>query len=431
MIRIVLFLCFGIWVTGAFAQELTLDDALSIALKNNLGIQIAHNEVDIAEINNSYGVAGGLPFVQGTATGNQQLTSIRQEYSNPANNKTSNNARSTNLTAGLSADILLYNGGRVVNAKNRLETTEMQSRQLLDSRVQNLMYSVMLKYYDIVRQQSYAKTLETSIAASQQRLDIVKKQQAVGVANDADLFQSQVDRNTQIQNLQAQQLVVDQGKTDLLTLLTLKPDSVVLIRDTILVNSNMQLDSILSAISQNPDVQAAYQQISINQYIEKEVGAQRYPALLLNAGYNFSHTVNAAGFSLLNQSYGPYIGLGLTIPIFNGNIYKKQQEVAGINVKTASLQKDTLLLGINSSAVKSWQAYQNNLKQLETAKMNYDLSQKLLDLVLKRFQYKQATIVDVKNAQQSYESAGFIMINVSYAAKVSEIQLRRLANRLP
>ena len=431
MIRIVFIFWLGIWVNRASSQELSLNDALSIALKNNLGIRIAHNAVDIAVINNSYGVAGGLPFVQGTATENQQLTSIKQQYSNPANNKSSNNARSNNISAGLGADELLYNGGRVVNAKKRLEATELQSRQLLDSRVQTLMYNVMLKYYDIVRQQSYAKTLETSIEASRRKLDIVKKQQRVGVANDAELFQSQVDLNTQIQNLQAQQLVVEQGKTDLLTLLTLKPDSVVLIHDTILVDVSMRLDSILAAVQQNPDVQAAYQQITIDQYIEKEVGAQRYPALLLNAGYNFSHTVNAAGFSLLNQSYGPYIGLGLTIPIFNGNIYRKQQQVAGINVKIASLQRDTLLLGINSSAVKGWQAYRNNLRQLETAKENYDLSQKLLDLILKRFQYKQATIVDVKNAQQSFENAGFLMINVSYAAKVSEIQLRRLANRLP
>jgi outer membrane protein TolC len=335
------------------------------------------------------------------------------------------------LSAGISADILLYNGGRVANAKNRLEETEVLSRFLLDSRVQNLLYNVMLKYYDIVRQESYAATLQTSIDASRQRLDIVRKQQAVGVANDADLFQSQVDLNTQIQNLQAQQLVVAQGKTDLLTLLNLKPDSVVLIRDTILVNTDLQLDSILAAISQNPDVQAAYQQISINQYVEKEVGAQRYPSLLLNAGYNFSHTQNAAGFSLFNQSHGPYVGLGLTVPIFNGNIYKKQQQIAGINVKTAGLERDTLLLGIHSSAVKGWQAYQNNLLQLKTAKENYDLSQKLLDLVLKRFQFKQATIVEVKNAQQSFENAGYLMVNVSYAAKVSEIQLRRLANRLP
>jgi outer membrane protein TolC len=421
----------GIWAAAVSAQTLSLDDALSIALKNNIGVRIARNEVDIAAINNSYGIAGGLPLVLGSATENQQLTSINQKYSNPANNKSSNYTRSSNLSAGISADILLYNGGRVANAKNRLEETEVLSRFLLDSRVQNLLYNVMLKYYDIVRQESYAATLQTSIDASRQRLDIVRKQQAVGVANDADLFQSQVDLNTQIQNLQAQQLVVAQGKTDLLTLLNLKPDSVVLIRDTILVNTDLQLDSILAAISQNPDVQAAYQQISINQYVEKEVGAQRYPSLLLNAGYNFSHTQNAAGFSLFNQSHGPYVGLGLTVPIFNGNIYKKQQQIAGINVKTAGLERDTLLLGIHSSAVKGWQAYQNNLLQLKTAKENYDLSQKLLDLVLKRFQFKQATIVEVKNAQQSFENAGYLMVNVSYAAKVSEIQLRRLANRLP
>jgi outer membrane protein TolC len=431
MIRIVLFLFFGIWATRATSQELNLNEALSIALKNNLGIRIADNAVNVAVIQNSYGFAGGLPLVQGTGSGNQQLTSIRQEYSDPANNKRSDNARSTNLSAGLVADWLLYNGNRVVNEKHRLEEVETQFRQFRDSRVQNLMYNVMLKYYDIVRQQSYAKTLETSITASQQRLDIVKKQQAVGLANDADLFQSQVDLNTQIQNLQAQQLVVDQGKTDLLTLLTLRPDSIVVIRDTILVDRNMQLDSILASVSENPDVQAAYQQVAINQYIEKEVGAQRYPSLLVNAGYNFSHTLNAAGFSLLNQSYGPYIGLGVTVPIFNGNIFRRQQQVAGINVKTAGLQRDTLLIGIHSSAVKDWQAYQNNLQQLKTAKSNYDLSQKLLDLVLKRFEYKQATIVDVKNAQQSFENAGFLMINVSYAAKVSEIQLRRLANKLP
>lgn len=431
MMRILLILFFGAVVTQASSQEVSLNEVLNIAMKNNLGIRITQHAVDIAEINNSYGYAGGLPFVAGTASGNQQLTSIDQRYSNPANNKSSTNARSTSITAGVAGNVLLYNGGRVHNAKRQYETAVLLTRQQLDSRVQTLFYNVMLKYYDIVRQESYARTLQTSIEASKQKLDIVKKQQQVGVANDADLFQSQVDLNTQIQNLQAQQLVVDQGKTDLLTLLTLKPDSVIAIRDTILVDNGLQLDSILDAVSQNPDLQAAYQQVVINQYIEKEVGAQRYPSFLLNAGYNFSHTANAAGFSLYNQSYGPYLGLGLTVPIFNGNIYRKQEQVAGINVKIAGLQRDTLLLGINSSAVKSWQAYKNNLQQLATAKETYDLSQKLLDLVLKRFQYKQATIVDVKNAQQSFENAGFLMINVSYAAKVSEIQLRRLANKLP
>jgi outer membrane protein TolC len=133
---------------------------------------------------------------------------------------------------------------------------------------------------------------------------------------------------------------------------------------------------------------------------------------------------------LLNLNYGPYASVSLNVPIFNGGIYRRQQEIAGINVKNAQLTRDTLVMSYTSNAVKSWQAYNNNLKQLQTAKANYELSQKLLNLVLQRFQLRQATIVDVKNAQQSYENAGYILINVSFAAKSAEVQLRRYANQL-
>jgi outer membrane protein TolC len=416
---------------SAQTPPLTLPDAVQIALKNNLGIQLAKNNVTIAGIANDYGYAGGLPVVSATATDQEQATSLKQQYANPANNKSSNNAFSNSLSASVNSSMPLYNGGRIATAKKRLGTIETQTRQQLSSRALVLINNVMLKYYDIVRQQSYARTLQRSIDASQQRLDIVKAQQNVGVANNADLFQSQVDLNTQVQNLQAQQLVVDQGKTDLLTLLTLNPDSAISVEDTIIVDSSIQLGTILSAVqSANPDVLAADEQITINKYIERETGALRYPSLYVNAGYNYNRTKNSEGFSLLNLNYGPYAGVSLNVPIFNGGIYKRQERIAGVNVKNAQLTRDTLVLNYTSNAVKNWQAYNNNLKQLQTAKANYDLSQKLLNLVLQRFQLRQATIVDVKNAQQSFENAGYILINVSFAAKSAEVQLRRYANQL-
>ena len=67
---------------------------------------------------------------------------------------------------------------------------------------------------------------------------------------------------------------------------------------------------------------------------------------------------------------------------------------------------------------------------METQQKNYDLSIQLLDLVIKRFQVRQATIIDVKEAQQTFENAANALVNISYAAKASEIQLRKLANRL-
>ena len=412
------------------AQQLTLHDAVETALRNNMGIQIARNNVTAAGINNSYGVAGGLPLVSATGSDVEQVTSIKQEYANPANNKSSSNASSNNLSAALNASLLLYNGDRVRNAHRRLGLIESQNQQQLSSRALFLVYNVMLKYYDIIRQQSYARTLSASIDVSREKLDVVKAQQSAGVANNADLFQAQVDLNTQIQNLQAQQLVIEQAKTDLLTLLTLKPDSAINVSDTIMVDRSMELNAVLSAIQSNPDINIADQQIAINEYIEKETAAQRYPSLSANAGYNFSHTKNAAGFSLLNQSYGPFAGVGVSIPIFNGNIYRKQQEIAGINVKNAQLQKDTLALNYTSNAVKNWQAYNNNLQQLETAKANYDLSGKLLDLVMQRFQLKQATIVEVKTAQDSFENAGYLLVNVSFSAKAAELRLKWYAHQL-
>ncbi len=430
MIRFLSILFFSLLLEDSIAQQLTLDSAIAIAMRNSPGMMIAKNNVDIAVINNNYGIAGGLPLIQGTSNVTQQMTTLEQQYSNPLNNKSSTNAPSNNINAGFAASVPVFAGGRIQSEKRRLEVVESQSKQVYNSRAQTLIYNVVLKYYDVVRQQEYAKTLDASIRASKQRLEIVKQQQAVGVANDADLFQSQVDLNTQTQSLIAQQLVIDQTKTDLLTLLILNPDSTILVKDTIVVDKALHLDSILTAAYQNPDIQAAYEQIRINQYLEKEVGGQRYPSASVSLGYNFSRTTNPQGFNQLNQAYGPIVGLGVTIPIFNGGIYKRQQQIAGINVQTSQLQKDTLMLNVHSTAVKNWQAYLNNLQQLETAKQNFDLSQKLLNLVLMRFQYKVATIVDVTLAQQSFENAGFQLVNVSYAAKAAEVQLRRLANQL-
>ncbi|SFW26321.1 TolC family protein [Chitinophaga sancti] len=430
MKRFIIYLTFFILPGWLHAQQLTLKDAVSIALNKNLGLQIAENNVKIAQTNNNYAVAGGMPVVSASGTDVEQLTSLEQKYANAANNKSSSNARSNQLTASIGATVPIYTGSRVANASKRLEVAESISNDYLKSRVAAITYNVMLKYYDIIRQESYAATLGRSIEVSRQKLDIVKAQQSVGVANNADLFQAQVDLNTQVQNLQAQQLVIDQAKTDLLTVLTLKQDSLIVIKDTIVVATDLQLAPILQSMEQHPDLMAAGKQVQVDQYLEKETAAYRYPSLTGNAGYNFNYTRNSDGFSLLNQNYGPYVGVGVNIPVFNGSVYKRRQEIAAINTSNDRLVRDTLGMNYTGNIVKSWQAYNNNLQQLQTAKDNYELSGKLLELVLQRFQLKQATIIDVKTAQQSFENAGYLLINVSFAAKSAEIRLKYYGNQL-
>jgi len=425
-----LFLSIIIFSSFGNAQNtLSLTDAVNIALKNSLQVQLAKNKVEADKILNHLSVAGGYPLVTGSVADNEQVTSVNQKL-NTGSSIQRNNAAANNLSANITGSILLYNGGRVVATKKRLAELQAQSQDQLNAQVQNILAEVMVGYYDIIRQQDYIKTIDQSIEASNEQLRIVKLRQQAGLANNADLFQAQIDLNVLQQSKLAQQLIADQAKTELLRLLTLKADSSIAIKDTIVVDKSVVLETILNGLNKNADIEAANKQIRINELILKETTAQRYPSVRATTGYTFSRNQAAAGQLLLNQNYGPTVGVSIAIPIYNGSVYKRQQKVAAIDIKNASLQKDVLIRDYNAQAVKQFQSYTNTINQLDSAVQNYQLSQKLLNLVLLKFQYKQATIVEVKNAQQSFEESGFRLVNLNFAAKSAEIELKRLANVL-
>ena len=414
----------------AVCQTLTLQDAINIALKKSLDLQLLKNNVEIGQVNNNIGVAGGLPTITAAASDNEQSTNVNQELNTGTIIKR-RNAVGNNVSGNITAGILLYNGSRVIATKNCLEQLQLQSEQYLNSEVQNTMASVMVSYYDIIRQQGYIKTIDKSIDVAQKQLDIVKTQQSVGMANNADLFQSKINLNALLQQKQAQSLVIDQAKTGLLLLLNLKPDSLINVSDTIVVDKTLLIGDILNGVNHNADIIAADNQIKINQFIVKETAALRYPSLRASAAYNYSRNKTTAGNLLLNQSNGPIGGVTLSIPIYNGSAYKRQQRVAEINVQNSNLQKDILIRNYTAQAVQTYQSYASSIQQLDSQKTNVELAQKLIDLVLQRFQLHQATIVEVIQARQSFENAYYTFTNLSFAAKSSEIELKRLVNQIP
>jgi len=187
--------------------------------------------MEIAAISNYIGIAGGLPVVTAAATDNYSYAAVHQKI-NSGEVINRNGANANNINANFNGSILLFNGNRVHAAKKRLEALQLQSNDQLNSQIQNVMASVTNAYFDIIRQQSFMKTIDQAIVVADKKLEIVKTQQSVGLANNADLFQSQVDLNNLLQSQQSQQLVVDQAKAELLRLLTLKPDSLIIVQDT-------------------------------------------------------------------------------------------------------------------------------------------------------------------------------------------------------
>ena len=417
-------------------QKLTLNEAVTTALKNSYNIQLVENSLAIAKNNNDLGVAGALPTITATANDNKSLSTIKQKFADPTRNTTKSDVDGNTLSAGFTASIIIFNGYRIMATKDRLASIEQQNGLLLKAQMQNTTAVVMQQYYNVVRQQAYLKTLEKSIEASQQRLDIVKTRQKVGMANQADFLQSSLDLNALIQAKQNQNIVIAQAKDDLLNTMAMPTDTkrVVIIEDSILVDTKINFDgvnnSVATGIAQNPQLQALSQQVSINQLIEKETKGLMYPTLRASTGYNVSSSSSAAGFSLLNENYGPFLGVNLSVPIYGGGAAKKNLKNARINTRTASLQSARATREVWTNAFKTNDAYQNSIQQLPTESENYNMSQALLALIMQKYQLGQATMVDVKQAQQSFESAGFRLVSLRYTAKVAEIELKRLSNQL-
>ena len=429
MKKIFLYIVLFFPLIGTAQTIVTLKSAIDTTLSNSFDIQIAGNNVEASKINNTFGVAGGLPSVNGNMSDNQSIINVNQKL-NSGVEIVKPSATGNTLNSGVTVGMVLFNGYKIKATKGRLGHLQQQTELQLNIQIQNSIASVMAKYYDIIRQQEYLKIIQSSLDVSQKKLDIVTERKNVGMANDADYLQALIDVNTAQQNLKNQQLVVEQTKTDLLQIMSQKRYYSFDVNDSIVIDKSIQLSSITSYLSKNPQYLAAEQQIKINEQVVKEVAALRYPSLRLTTGYNMNRTQNSAGLTLLNQSYGPSAGLTMQIPIYNGNAYKVQKESAEFNVENARLSQESLLNTLTSDAVKTYQSYSTTLQQLDSQKNTIELSGKLIKVVLQRFQVNQATILDVKAAQASYENTGYQLINLSYAAKIAEIELKRLMYQL-
>ena len=414
----------------AAQNNLSLKEAVTIAIQNSYDIKLVENNVSIAKNNNNYGVAGGLPTVTATGTNNNTLTTIHQTFPDPSRNTTRNGVDGSTLNGGLSATMILFNGYRVAATKDRLASIEKQTEAALQTQMLNTSSTVMQQYYNVIRQTAFLKTIEKSIEASEERVAIVKTRQAIGVANQADLLQSSLDLNALIQAKQNQLLVLEQVKADLYNSMVVPANSNYIFTDSIQVDQKLSLSDVESKMKEHPLLQSAQQLINVNQFLEKETKALTYPTLRANGGFNYNSNKSTAGFILLNESYGPFLGFNLSIPIYAGSASKRAVKNAQINTLSAKLQYDNTAQDLATELFKTYQNYQNSLKQTPIELENYQMSEALLALVMEKFKLGQATIVDVKQAQQSFETAGFRLTSLKFSAKIAEIELKRLSNQL-
>jgi len=414
-----------------FSQSgvLTLQDAMSIALKNSLQIEVARNDFEITQNNNHAGNAGMLPSVTLNVTDNPSLTNIHQELVNGTVIK-SDNVGANTFNANIQVGFTLFDGGKMFATRERFRELERLGESNLKVTIQNTLSDVIQAYSNVVTQEKYTRVLQELLRVSNARKELVAAQKDAGLANNTDIFLAQLDVDSRNQAIISQQVAVKNAITAMNVLLNLPADTTYQLQNELEVNSTLDKATLEGLFKNNPEYIAAENQARVALQMQKEMSAARYPQLGLTASYGYNLAQSQAGFSLFNQTYGPAGLITLSVPLFSGNVNARNYQNAKLSYESAQLQQEQTLLTLNASFEQAWQLYSVALQQVENDKLSVATAREYVDLMEQRYNLGQSTVIDFREAQRSFEETNYRLISNQYLLKLAETDLLRLTGQL-
>lgn len=429
--KLKLFALLCLTAISAFAQQqLTLQEAISIALQNNYDIKISKNVSSIAKNNANIGNAGMLPNLTGSYTNGGSIQNTRQT---PATgpDRVITGAKSTNQSYGADLNWTIFDGFTMFANYDRLK--ELQKQGEVNSRLAILttVSDVITAYYDVVRQQQLVIAADSAMDVSVLRTNIAKTKLQLGRGSKLDVLTAQVDYNTDTSSYLQTKNALQVAKVRLNQLL---------VRD---ISTNFTVDKYIElekgllytqlaevATKQNPTVQNAFINQKIASLNLKAVRGARYPSISLNSGYSRANSTSPTGFNQKFAANGFTYGVTASINLFNGFLQRQQERNAKIEIDNAGLNLEKTKLDVNAQLLSAYQNYTTYLDLVKLEQRNVDIAKENLDITLAKYRLGSIAPLELREAQRNAIDVQNRFIEMQYQAKLAETTLKEISGSI-
>ncbi len=414
---------------AAQLPNLTLEEAINLALKNNFGIQMGQNDATIARNNVTKGNAGFEPNLNLVITENPSMGFLNQKLGNGTEANRTN--ISNNLNAGLQMSWTLYDGKRMFFTLDRLKELQAIGELGVKIRSEQIVYDVMRAYYNIVRQQELYRGLREQLDLYEERERLAQTRLEVGKGNQLDVLQAQADLNVQKTQLLRQKQLIEMAKLVLIQVMTEGVGFEFEVRDSFGIINNMNYNALKSsALTRNINMELLKRQGGVSYLIMKEFEAQRKPRITFNPAFTLGRQDNTAGLFLLNQNAGLNAGVTLTYPILDGSNLKRQVENSRIDIETNKIRQKELSYNLETNLNMAYQNYINAIEILRGEEENMRIAKASIEIAMERYRLSRSTVLELKQIQQGYEAAVTRAVGAKFDAKNAEIEMMRLSGAL-
>ncbi|KAA6337883.1 Toxin and drug export protein A [termite gut metagenome] len=388
------------------AQEAwTLRQCIDYAVEHNINIRQSENSVEQNKLDANTAKWARLPNLNGSS--GQNLSWGRA--ASPIDN-TYTNTSSSNTSFSLSTNVPLFTGFQLSNQYELTKLNLKAAVEDLNKAKEDIAVNVTSGYIQVLFNQELSKVAEGQVAISKEQLNRVLRLAEVGKASPVQVAEAKArvaqDETSAVQADNNYRLAL----LDLSQLLELpNPESLILAAPDVeiaFVPLTAPDDIYELAITDKPSILAAQYRLQGSEKSIRIAESNRYPQLSLGGGLSTSYytmtgrTSDAFG-AQLNHNLNEYIGLSLSIPIFNRFSVRNRVHSARLQQTYYSIQLENSKKALYKEIQQAWYSALAAESKYKSSDASVSANEETFRLTSERFENGKATSIEYNEAKQN------------------------------
>ena len=398
------------------SRRITFDDAVGIALKQNVSVRQAENatELDATAVRQSQ--LQFLPDLRFSVSGSGNLGRNFNQNEGVIVDQTTGS-----MSTGISSSVTLWNGGQNTANLRAARLGEQASTQDLARTRQTVVFTVASNYLELVAQQEQLRVQRQNLQALQQQEEQIQRFVDVGTRPISDLYQQQASVAAARVSVVETQRALELAKVNLIQTLQLDAaDDYEFVAPAVSeadVNRQYNLDSLVArAYAQRVDIDADEARVGAAEQDVKAAQAARLPAISLSAGYNtaLSSASTLSVADQLNQRRGGSVGIGVSIPLFDRGSADLATQRAQIQAENARLALEQQRQQVAVEVRRAYLDHRSSQERLAAAQAQQRAADQALAATRERYRVGAATLVELTQSQAAQAQAASALVNARY-----------------
>ena len=411
---------------GSGALQLTLDQALEIALSESNTVKIADMTVEKSGYAQKGSYAALYPNVSVSSSYQRTLKKQVMVMDMGGQAMEIKVGRDNNINASATASMPLVNASLWESLKLSGMDVEMAVEQARSSKIA-MIKQVKQAFYAVLLAQESHKVMSQVYENAQKNYDKTEQRFNVGKASEVERLRAQVTMMNAEPNVSSAENAVLLATWQLKAVMGIALDTDI----EVVGNLNSYTDELLTPYVSEEDLSnnSSLLQLDIqDRMLESTIRMQKkqyLPTLAASINYNYS----AMGDDKLSWFPSSTAALSLSIPVFDG--FQKRY-----NIKQSQVTRNMLALQREDAERNLRIAIRNYNDQMALCIKNYqaanatvEIAQKSYDISAKMYEVGKATLVELNDAQLALQQAQLAQAQAVYNFMVTKASLDELIGK--